>query len=143
MSSELFNFPVPSNLQPRLTDDNRPYWEAARNGQLKVPHCRACDRKYFPISPRCPECLSDDIDFVSVQPKASIASWVRYQKKYYPWTEEVMPYVVALLDVVPGVRLPMLMRPQPRRDPRIGDQVDITFMPISDTITLPVCALTD
>jgi uncharacterized protein len=143
MSSEVFDFSVPLNLQPRLTDDNRPYWEAAGRGRFKVPHCRACGRKYFPISPRCPDCLSDDIDFESVEPKASIASWVRYRKMYYPWTAEAMPYLVALLDVVPGVRLPMLMRPQPRRDPRIGEQVDITFMRLNETITLPICTLSE
>jgi len=140
MDTYAFEFPVPDNLLPRMTPDNAPYWQAAARDQLVMPHCEGCGRAFFPLSPRCPGCLSDRITFNPVVHEGRISSWVRYRKSYYPWTEGVTPYVVALLDIVPGVRLPMLMHPAPQGDPEIGGKVKITFLAVGNNQKLPVCS---
>lgn len=129
------------HLLPRPTPDNADYWSAAAEHRFVLPHCAACRRDFFPVSPRCPHCLSDQVEWRAPQPCGTVASWIRYRKAYYPWVEAHLPYVGILVDVVPGVRIPMLAWPTPTRDPKVGERVEITFLDIREGVSLPVCRL--
>lgn len=127
----------PSSRNP----DNLAYWTAAAEGKFVVPTCAGCKRDFFPISPRCPHCLSNNVEWRAPDAGATVASWIRYRKAYYPWVEQHLPYLGILVDVVPGVQIPMLAWPTPTRDPRIGDRVEISFLEVEEGVSLPVCRL--
>jgi len=131
------------NLLPRRTPDNAGYWSAAAEHRFVVPHCGDCKRDFFPVSPRCPHCISDKVEWRAPAPAGTVASWIRYRKAYYPWVEAHLPYVGILVDVVPGVRIPMLAWPTPTRDPKIGDRVEISFLDVAEGVSLPVCRLAE
>lgn len=134
-------FRPPESLLPRRTPDNAAYWEAAAAHRFVVPTCGACRRDFFPLSPRCPHCLSDEVGTRAPEAAGTVASWIRYRKAYYPWVEAHLPYVGVLVDVVPGVRIPMLAWPTPARDPRIGERVEIGFLDVQEGVSLPVVRL--
>ncbi len=137
------DFCPPESLLPRRTPDNAGYWDAAARHHFVVPHCGNCGRDFFPVSPRCPHCLSNQVQWRAPHAGGTVASWIRYRKAYYPWVEAHLPYVGLVVDVVPGVRIPMLAWPTPTRDPKIGDRVEIGFLDVREGVSLPVCRLVD
>ena len=61
----------------RITTDGWtvPYWEAAKQEQLVAPQCRACGAFRFPPSPFCPECRSQDTEWVRLSGRACVFSF--------------------------------------------------------------------
>ncbi len=49
--------PVPTPL-------SRPFWDAARRGDLVVPHCPACGLRFLVPEPACPGCMAADWRYV-------------------------------------------------------------------------------
>lgn len=41
--------------------ENRPFWEAAEQGRLLLPHCASCGQFHWHPRPRCPYCRSDAV----------------------------------------------------------------------------------
>lgn len=52
----------PFRVLPRLTDENRHFWTGGERGQLCVLRCQACGYWIHPPSPRCPQCLSKELE---------------------------------------------------------------------------------
>ena len=50
---------------PRITADNRPFWEAARRHELALQRCDDCARFRYPPAPVCPECLSERATWIN------------------------------------------------------------------------------
>lgn len=52
--------------RPKLvpTTETRPFWEGCAQGVLPLAHCAECGRISFPPRPRCPDCLSDRLDWI-------------------------------------------------------------------------------
>ncbi|SDX50390.1 hypothetical protein SAMN04487912_11470 [Arthrobacter sp. cf158] len=130
---------VPPALLPGRTLDNEGFWENARRHQLVIPECRQCDHVYYPISPRCPNCFSEDVGWQRAPTTGIVSSWVRYHKRYYPWIEP--PYIVALVELLPTVRMTTLLWPPPSGQPAVGSRVSLGFVDLSEEVTLPVFAL--
>ena len=47
---------------PQINDDNRAFWTGGRDGELRIVRCQDCGYYVHPPSPRCPRCLSDDVE---------------------------------------------------------------------------------
>ena len=138
LQREAGSFRPPESVFPRLTPDNRPYWVAAREHRLVVPFCDGCKRAFYPIGPRCPHCFSDKISWKEPEGRPTLASWIRFHKPYFEWLKDVVPYVAGLVDVCPGVRMPVLLWPAPEADPRIGQELALAFLDVTDSLSLPV-----
>jgi uncharacterized OB-fold protein len=52
-----------------------PFWAAAERGVLLLARCSRCDRIPYPPRPRCPECLSDALNWVELSGRASLNGW--------------------------------------------------------------------
>ena len=95
--------PLPATL-PSVTPANQHFWDHARRGVLALPHCRACGNVWFPPSPRCPNCLSEDIEFLATSGRARLWSWIVIHRQYFK--DFSPPYLVAFVELEAG---PMLM----------------------------------
>ena len=49
---------------PAITEDGAPYWEYAKQHELRVRRCGACGHRRFPPSTVCPKCRSRDVERV-------------------------------------------------------------------------------
>ena len=41
---------------PKPTPETQHYWEGAKQGELRLQRCDACQHTYFPPRPFCPDC---------------------------------------------------------------------------------------
>ena len=93
-------FPV-----PQVNEDNRVFWTGGRDGELRIVRCNDCGYYIHPPSPRCPQCLSDDVAPHAVSGRAVVYTFTVNQRAWSPGLE--VPYVIAIvaLDEQADLRL--------------------------------------
>jgi uncharacterized OB-fold protein len=118
-------------------ETSAPFWAAAARGELVIQRCDECGALQHPPGPVCLSCLSDSLSFVPVSGKGTIYSFTVVHRALIPELRPHVPYVLALIDLVEGVRLVSLIRGDGARDVRIGQDVVVGFLPVGP-VTLPV-----
>ena len=89
---------VPFRILPRVTDRNRFYWTAGRDGELRFQRCNEC--KYFihPPGVLCPKCHSKDLGVEAVSGRGEVHTFSINHQAWMPGL--ALPFVLAV------VRLP-------------------------------------
>ena len=90
---------------PVLDEQNRFFWEAGREGELRFLRCQMCGLYLHPPSPVCRRCYSAE---VAPEPVSGLGTVIAYSINYQRWTEEVTgPYPIAIvrLDEQPDLHL--------------------------------------
>jgi uncharacterized protein len=90
---------------PQVNDENRAFWTAGGAGELRIIRCNECGYYIHPPSPRCPKCLSDDVEPSPVSGRGSVYTYTVNRRDWSPGLE--VPYVIAIvqLDEQPDLRL--------------------------------------
>lgn len=114
----------PSGLLPAVTPDNAPYWDALARGELTAQACTRCGRVRHPVAPVCPHCGATAWQWRTLSGRGKVFSWVRYHRGYLPEFADVMPYVVATIELDEGARMFARLIDQPA-NPKIGDPVSL------------------
>ena len=134
-------------LLPALGEDDGPFWEGARSGELRVQQCPATGRLLFPPRARSPWAPHAEPRWVAVSGRGSIWSFAVPHPPLLEPFAELAPYNVVLvaLEEDPRVRLVgnLLARPggalnelEPRSI-EIGARVRVHFERVSEAIYLP------
>jgi uncharacterized OB-fold protein len=112
------------------------FWQAARERRLVVQRCSTCGEVQFPPEVVCRQCQSADLDWVDVRPSGHIFSYVRVWHAGSPAAAARVPYLVAVVDVIPGkVRFVGNLLGDPHEEITIGTAVHPEFED-HDDITL-------
>jgi uncharacterized OB-fold protein len=122
---------------PVLTDENRPFWEACREGRLSLQQCGDCAHIRYPISHVCPRCLSAAFAWTPMSGRATVFSYIVFHRAYHPGFAQDVPYNVALVQLEEGPRLYSNIVGTPNDAVRIGDAVEVVFDPVTPEVTIP------
>jgi uncharacterized protein len=126
--------PVPTP-QPE-TDD---YWERAREHELWLMHCDDCSSTYFYPRPICPNCFSRNTRWRQSTGRGTLYAFAVVHRPPRPAFAESVPYVVALVELEGGARMPTNLvdvAPDPGAI-RIGMEVEVVFDDVTPEVTLP------
>jgi len=77
---------------PHADRDSGPFWQALREGELRLPQCLACESLRFPPRAVCNRCASFDTKWVALSGRGTIASWVRTHQVFAPGYRDKVPY---------------------------------------------------
>lgn len=127
-------------FQPRINMDAAPFWDGCRHHELRFQRCAKCGRVRWPASFLCPECLSSEAESVVLPPEGTLYSYVVMQKPFHPDVADLVPYVVATVDLAEGVRIVTNLVDADLTQLRCGDPVTITFWD-SETYSRPIARL--
>lgn len=122
---------------PRITPDNRPFWEAARRHELRLQRCGECGRFWYPPGPVCPDCLAEHFEWSQVSGRGIISSWVVFHKAYFPAFAAEIPYAVVQVELEEGPRLISSLVGISREEIRIGIPVEVVFDDVTPELSLP------
>lgn len=122
---------------PQETEENRPFWESARRHALRLQKCTSCDTYRYPVAPYCPECLSEDAEWVPVSGKATVFGFTIIHQRYHPYFADKVPYNVAVVELEEGPKLVTNIVDIANENIRIGMPVTITYQEVVDGFTLP------
>jgi uncharacterized OB-fold protein len=122
---------------PRLDSENRFFWTAGAEGQLRFLRCQECATFIHPPRPVCRRCLSE-----KVAPEAVAGTGVidTYTVNYQHWRPDLeVPYVIArvAIDGAPGVFLTTNIVGCAVDAVEIGDRVRVKFEQ-QDDVYLPL-----
>ena len=122
---------------PLPSPESRPFWQAARNHRLKLPHCSRCGQFWFPPSCLCPNCLYDGFHWQEVSGRGRVHSFVVFHRVYQPAFARDVPYVVALIELDEGPRMLSNVIDVDPDKVRCGMRVVVTFDDIAADISVP------
>jgi len=128
---------VPQKPLPRPAPESLPYWEAAREHRLEIPHCLDCDGYWFPPSRSCPHCVSAKVEFKQASGRGKVFSFVVYDRVYHPAFAEEVPYAVALVELDEGPRLISNIVGTPPDDVRCDMRVEVVFDDVAEGVAVP------
>src|SRR5688572_22551207 len=110
-----------------------PFWEGCREDQLLVQTCGECGTPRFPPGPMCPACGSEQSAWKPATGRGRVYSWIVVR---HPIPAEIyasdVPYVVALIDLDEGVRMPTNIVDCAPEAVTAGMPVEVCFRTVGD-----------
>ena len=95
---------IPSKPMPVANELSRPYWEAARRGQLVLQRCGQCGKvRHYPRL-LCDSCHSREVEWMPATGHGRIHSWTVCHHVFHPGFAADVPYVLVTVDLDEGVR---------------------------------------
>lgn len=126
----------PRRPRPALTQDNRFFFEGAKEHKLLIQRCTNCGTLRHPPRPSCAKCRSFEWDAVTASGQGTIYSFV---VNHYPQVPAFdYPLVVALVELEEGTRLVANVAGIPPEEMVIGMPVIVGFEAFDEELTLPV-----
>jgi uncharacterized OB-fold protein len=128
--------PRPNRPRPALTQDNRFFFDGAKEHKLLIQRCTNCGTLRHPPRPACGTCRSFEWDALTASGRGTIYS---YAVNHYPQVPAFdYPLVVALVELEEGTRLVANVTGITPETVAIGMPVVATFEAFDDDLTLPV-----
>jgi uncharacterized protein len=125
---------------PRPDPESAAYWSATLEGRLVVQRCTSCGHHQLYARAHCLQCRSP-VEWVDVSGRGTIYSYTVIRQNFSRAFRELLPYIVALVDLDEGPRLMTNIVNCDPADVRIGAAVRVHFEPVSDEAALPLFEL--
>ena len=126
-----------NRLLPQPTEDSQPFWDALKSHRLDLQKCADCGKiRHYP-RPVCPYCHSMAVDWTTASGKGTVHSWTVSYQAFHPAFQDVLPIVVATVDLDEGVRMNCRLEGVAPDEIEIGLPVEIDFEDVDDEVTLP------
>jgi uncharacterized protein len=124
---------------PVVDVETQPFWEGCRQGKLLLQRCTQCGHVRFPPTYFCSKCHSAEHEWIHSAGRGRVFSWIVVR---HPVPRDVyaadVPYVVALIALDEGVRIPSnIVGIAPERM-TANMPVRVTFRQATAEITLPL-----
>ncbi|MDR7076052.1 putative OB-fold protein [Neobacillus niacini] len=121
---------------PMVDETNKPFWEAAKNREIKVQYCNTCNHYRYPVFSSCPLCLSTEFQWKPVSKTGEIWSYGFFHKNYFQGFENALPYNVAVIKLDDGPKLFSNIVEVTNHDLRVGMRVEAFFEDITNDHTI-------
>jgi uncharacterized protein len=125
-------------MEPTPTALTRPFWDATREQRLLVQWCDACDAGIYYPRWACPTCLGTDLTWREASGRGELYTFNVVHQAANPMMGDMVPYVIALVDLDEGVRIVTNIVRTPDEDLKVGMAVAVAWEPLSDGRSLPV-----
>jgi uncharacterized OB-fold protein len=117
--------------------DDGPYWRALETGVLLIQRCAACGTVRHPPRPRCGKCASPEHAWEAASGFGTVYSFTVVRHPANPELADVVPYVVALIELDEGPRLVSnVVGVDPDRV-TVNQRVQVQFDRVQDGTVLP------
>ena len=122
---------------PRPDAHTQPYWDAAKEGQLRYQQCRACACVQLIPRSLCESCQSSELEWKTSKGIGRVLTFTTVHRAALPVFKQKVPYVIAIVDMEEGFRVMANARPEVQDEIDIGTTVSIGFEEV-DGMALPI-----
>lgn len=123
---------------PQPTEEAVPFFEALKEGELRLPKCARCARLSFPPRAMCPDCQSFDFEWARVSGRGTIYSYVVTHQPIHPALVDHTPFATVEVELEEGPRITSNLVDVRPDAIEIGMAVEVVFEVIDDEVTLPL-----
>jgi uncharacterized OB-fold protein len=129
--------------RPTITEENRPFWDSARAGELRLQRCGSCHHVRHPIQALCPVCLVDEFEWALMSGRGSVFAKVVYHRAFHPAYRDDVPYNVVIVQLDEGPRLFSNVVGVESSELEVGDRLAVFFDVVDAELTVPRFRATD
>ena len=122
---------------PTIVGETKPFWDSCRRGQLVIQRCVDCGQYQWYPRGICADCWTDTIEWVQASGRGTVWTYTVTQQNRTTGFAEMVPYVLALVELEEGVRMFTNIVDCNPRDVHIGMAVEVTFQTATPQITIP------
>lgn len=122
---------------PELTAENRPFWNACREGRLAMQRCDACGHLRYPVSGLCPRCLGERARWIDLSGRGEVLARLVFHHVYHKGFANDVPYNVVLVQLDEGPRMFSNVVGVPNERVQVGMRVQVTFETVTPEISIP------
>ena len=128
---------------PRTNELTKQFWEGCKKRELLFQRCKDCGTYRFPPQLMCYKCSSINTEWSKVSGKGIVYSFIipcRPSPGELPARGFEYPYAVVLVELSDAgrVRLASNMVDCKLEDIKIDMPVEVTFVDVTDEVTLPM-----
>ncbi len=108
---------------------DKPYWDGLNQDKLLVQKCKACGKFQWGPEWICHRCLSYDLTYETVEPRAKIYSWMRIWHPVHPGVKDSLPYLAITVELpqADGIRMAGNLLGDANQSVKIGADVTAVF----------------
>jgi uncharacterized OB-fold protein len=130
---------VPSSSRPLPLPEPemQPFWDGTKDGRLLLQRCITCGRHQFYPRWFCATCAGE-VAWIEAAGTGEVHSFTIVRQNGTPPFDELVPYVLALVELDEGVRMMGNVVDVAVDDVEIGMPVRITFVAETGDIVLPM-----
>ena len=123
---------------PAPTNETAEYWQGATEGRLMLNECADCGLVYHYPRALCPDCFSDDIEWVEAAGEGEVYSYT-LARQVPGWPEDDVPVAMAFVELAEGPRMPTVIQGIDPEDVEVGMAVTVDFVETeADDVAIPV-----
>jgi uncharacterized OB-fold protein len=119
-----------------VNKDTEFFWAGTAQGELRIQKCGGCGALRHPPGPMCPSCRETKPEYVVAAGDGEVYSYVVHH--HPPVPGRTLPFVVALVELVEGVRMLAELEGVAPAEVHIGLPVRAAFRRVDDELTMPV-----
>ena len=95
------DLPLPKFPEP----DTEPFWDATKDHELKYQVCDDCGGLVWHPRRHCTHCTSLNLSWKTSKGEGTVYTFSIVRQNYHPAFRELIPYVVAWIDLDEGFRM--------------------------------------
>ena len=126
------NYPL-----PRPNAQTQSYWDGAAAGELRYQCCVRCGRVQLIPRSLCEQCQSWQLDWKVSRRTGTVLTFTTVYRAPLPVFKDMVPYVIAIVDMDEGFRVMANALPQGCEGLGIGSRVRVGFQDVHG-MALPV-----
>ena len=120
--------------------ESAPYWDAANEGRLLVQRCTRHGHHQLYPRPHCVVCRGP-VEWQEASGRATVYSFTVIRQNMVRPFRDLIPYVVALVDLEEGPRLMTNIVGSDPGDVTVGAPVHVRFDEVTEGVRLPFFVL--
>lgn len=122
---------------PLADNVSRPYWEAAGRGELLYQECPDCGHRQLYPRAMCTACGGTP-EWKTASGRGTVHTFTVIRQNWAEPFREMLPYVVAMVELAEGPRLMSNVTDCEPEDVSIGMPVEAWFLDVDDGLALPM-----
>jgi len=122
---------------PVPNPDNAGFWDACRQGELRLQRCTRCGAWRHHPRPMCPRCGGLEHEWARASGRGVVHTFTIVHRPTLPAFDERVPYNVVAVRLDEEVFMVSNLVECSLDQIRIGLPVEVVFEPLTDEITLP------
>lgn len=123
-------------LEPTVTAETKPFFDAAREGRLKLVRCTACKSVIWYPRAICLDCGSQEVEWFEAGGQGVIYSFSVVRRGATPAFRDAGPYVLAYVELDEGPRVLTNIVESDIEQLHVGDRVEATFVAAGEAAAL-------
>lgn len=131
MTDKKNDFPRPL---PTPSQDNESFWEGLKQHEFRIQKCKNCDNFRWLPKPACPNCMSEDFEWIKSSGEGTVWSFSVVHRSLPPFMGDA-PFVSAVVELKENPRKCLVLARLADCSPeevRIGMPVKVVFEDIPD-----------